>query len=113
LAEVFPRLYNLSFNHNGTVDKVVTSFRSCLIFRRRLWGNLGGEWCRILDIVHCVNLVPGDDKVIWNLGQKGFIVKSVYNALQTRVPIRVFKITWMLSNTSKSKGFLVVSSDVG
>jgi hypothetical protein len=36
LVEVFPRLYNLSFNHNVTVGKVVTSFGGCLIFRRWL-----------------------------------------------------------------------------
>jgi hypothetical protein len=77
LAKVYPRLYNLSLNHNVTVQKVVTSFGGCLIFRRGLWGDLAGEWCKLLDVIHGVVLSLGDDKVTWTLGNKGFTVKSL------------------------------------
>jgi hypothetical protein len=42
-----------------TVQKVVSSFGGCLIFRRRLWGDLAREWCKLLDIIHGTNLSPG------------------------------------------------------
>jgi hypothetical protein len=37
-----------------------------------------------LTIVHLTVLSPWDDKVRWTLGKKGFTVKSLYNALQSR-----------------------------
>jgi hypothetical protein len=81
LSEIFPRLFNLSMNHNIIVQKVVSSFGGCLIFRRRLWGDLAREWCKLLDIIHGRNLSPGDDRVVWSLSDKGFSVKSLYNKL--------------------------------
>jgi hypothetical protein len=84
----------------------VNSFGDCLVFRRRLWGDLAVEWCKLLDIIHGTNLSPGDDKVSWNLGDKGFSVKSLYNALQTRVPIKVFRKMRVLKVSAKVKFFL-------
>jgi hypothetical protein len=105
LAESFPRLFNLSMNHNITLQKVVISFGGCLVFRRRLWGDLAVEWCKLLDIIHETKLSPGDDRVSWTLGE-GFLVKSLYNALQTRVPIKVFRKMWVLKVPAKVKIFL-------
>jgi hypothetical protein len=81
LSEVFPRLFNLSMNHNVTVQRVVSSFGICLIFRRILWGDLAREWCKLLDIIHGTILQSGDDRVSWSLSDKGFSVKSLYNKL--------------------------------
>jgi hypothetical protein len=68
LSEAFSRLFNLSMNHNITVQKVVSSFGGCLIFRRRLWEDLAREWCMLLDIIHGITLSLGDDRVSWSLG---------------------------------------------
>jgi hypothetical protein len=106
LSEAFPCLFNLSMNHNITVQKVVSSFGACLIFRRRLWGDLAREWCKLLDIIHGTNLRSGDDRVSWSLSDKVFSVKSLYNKLQTRVPIKVFGKMWELKVPAKDKCFL-------
>jgi hypothetical protein len=66
LSEVFPRLYNLYFNHDITVDRVVSYFR------------------------------------VW--GKKGFTIKALYNALWTRVPIKMLKKMWMLKIPAKVMG---------
>jgi hypothetical protein len=72
LCERFNRLYDLSFNKDITVDKVVRSFGSCLVFRRTLWGELAWEWFNLLGIIHNVVLREGSDKVTWKLSDKGF-----------------------------------------
>jgi hypothetical protein len=38
--ERFHRLYDLSFNKDIKVERVIRSFGSCLLFRRTLWGDL-------------------------------------------------------------------------
>jgi hypothetical protein len=93
-------------NHNVTVQRVVSSFGVCLIFRRRLWGDLAREWCKLLDIIRGTSLQNGDDRVSWSLSDKGFLVKSLYNKLQTRVPIKVFGKMWKLKVPAKVKCFL-------
>jgi hypothetical protein len=93
-------------NHNVTVQRVVSSFGVYLIFRRRLWGDLAREWCKLLDIIHGTNLRSGDDRVSWYLSDKGFSVKSLCNKLQTRVPIKVFGKMWELKVPAKVKCFL-------
>jgi hypothetical protein len=106
LSEDFPCLFSLSMNHNITVQKVVSSFGGCLFFRRRLWGDLAREWCKLLDIIHGTNLSPGDDRVSWSLSDKGFSVKSLYNKLQTRIPVKVFSKMWELKVLAKVKCFM-------
>jgi hypothetical protein len=71
-------LFILSFNKDIKVDRVIGSFGSCILFRRTLWGDLAKEW-----FDHTV-LRDGKDRVSWKLGQKGFTIKSLYNALQVR-----------------------------
>jgi hypothetical protein len=95
LAETFPRLYDLTFNRNIIVDKVVSSLGRMLIFRGHFWGNLASEWLNLLAIVHSTVLSPRDDKVRWTLGKKGFTIKSLYNALQSRPVIKPFKKFWI------------------
>jgi hypothetical protein len=58
-----------------------------LVFRRRFWGIWDTEWNKLVDLVGKVVLRDGDDKVGWKMGHKGFTVKTLYNALQTRPPI--------------------------
>jgi hypothetical protein len=40
-----------------------------------LWSDLAAEWLKLLEIIHGVNLTPGDDRVTWKLGQKGVTAK--------------------------------------
>jgi hypothetical protein len=47
--------------------------------------------CKLLDIIHGVDLGQGDDKLAWKLGKKGFTIKFLYNALQTKTHVKVFK----------------------
>jgi hypothetical protein len=42
LCERFHRIYDLSFNKDIKVDRVVISFGSCLGFGRTMWGYLKG-----------------------------------------------------------------------
>jgi hypothetical protein len=106
LAETFPRLYDLTFNRNITVDKVVSSLGRVLIFMRQLWGDLANEWLNLLAIIHSTVLSLGDDKVRWTLSKKGFTVKYLYNALQSRPVIKPFKKLWVLKIPAKIKTFL-------
>jgi hypothetical protein len=99
-------------NHNITMQKVVSSFGGCLVFRRGLWGDLAKEWCKLLHIIHGTNLSPGDDRVSWSLSDKGFSVKSLYNKLQTRIPVKVFSKMWELKVSAKGK-VLYVEFEVG
>jgi hypothetical protein len=105
---MFHRLYDLSFNKDIKVDSLVRSFGSCLGFRRTLWGDLAGEWFDLLNIIHNVVLREGEDRVTWKLGNKGFIVKSLYNVLHVRQPVKVFKDLWKMKLPGKIKIFLWV-----
>ena len=40
----------------------------------------------LLNIIHNVQVGEPDENVCWKLGQKGFTIKTLYNALQTRAP---------------------------
>jgi hypothetical protein len=51
LAIAFSRLYDLNFNRNITVDKVVSSLGLVLIFRRQLWGDFANEWLKFLGMI--------------------------------------------------------------
>jgi hypothetical protein len=46
-----------------------------------------------------------DDRVSWSLSDKGFSVKSLYNKLQTKMPIKVFSKIWALKVSAKVKCF--------
>ena len=96
MADKFPRLYNVTFIKNVKVDRVIASKGMCLVFRRTLWGKLVVEWKDLLEVIEKVKLREGEDRVMWKLGS--FTVKTVYNALQTRLPIKNFKQHCGLSN---------------
>ena len=68
LMEAFPRLYDISFDKNIRVDKVVRSNGACLVFRRCLWGNLADHWRQLCDIIESVQLNEVEDRVFWKLG---------------------------------------------
>lgn len=102
----FPRLYTLTFSKQITVKQVIQSNGDCLCFRRTLWGELGEMRHELQLIISSTILVPGNDKLKWNLSEKGFSVKSMYNSLQTRRPKKVYKVVWKLKLPSKIKIFL-------
>jgi hypothetical protein len=106
LAVTFPRLYDITFNRNITVDKVVSSLGWVLIFRRQFWGVFANDWVNLLEIIHSTVLSPRDDKLRWIPGKKGFTVKSLYNALQSRPVIKPFQKLWVLKIPAKIKTFL-------
>jgi hypothetical protein len=69
-----------------------------------IWLGSGLIYLKLFIIV----LKERDDKVTWKLGNKGFTIKSWYNALQVRQPVKLFKDLWKMKLPWKSKIFLWV-----
>jgi hypothetical protein len=72
LADKFPVLFDLAFDKDISVNKVLSSNFEALSFRRRIVGNL-----QVLyeDLVGCCinqSLSDQEDRIVWRLSSKGF-----------------------------------------
>jgi hypothetical protein len=96
----------LSTVHALTVNDALTSNFEALTFRRRIVGNL-----RVLldELVSCCNQVilsDQEDRIMWNLGRKGFSVNSIYkNKMEDQVLIP-YKFLWKSKLPQKIKIFI-------
>jgi hypothetical protein len=105
LAVKFPILFDLTIDKDITVNKVLSSNFDALSFRRRMTSNLQGFYDDLVALCSDYNLSNQDDKLIWNLGNKGFTVNSLYkkNSMdQIKVP---YRFLWKSKLPQKIKVF--------
>ena len=106
LCQNFPRLYNLTFNHNITVHDVFTKGFGCVKFRRFLREETLQMWVKVMEDCSHVQLSTEPDKVSWLLTKSGtFSVKSLYHYLcasRVRFP---YKVLWKLKLPLRVKVF--------
>jgi hypothetical protein len=74
----YPNLFDIAYDKNITVEKVLSSNFQMLTFRRRLLGDLTTDHNNLVDQCNKVVRSNYDDKVSWSLGRHGFSVKSFY-----------------------------------
>jgi hypothetical protein len=85
----YPRLFDLAYDKNITVEKVFSSDFQMLTFRKRLLGDLASDFNKMIG--QCKQIVrPNyDDKVSWSLGRHGFLLKlytEKVNILRSQFP---------------------------
>ena len=73
----FP-LFDLVYDKDITVNDALTSNFEALTFRRRIVGNLRVLLDELVSCCNQVTLSDQEDKIMWNLGRKGFSVNSIY-----------------------------------
>jgi hypothetical protein len=89
----YPNLFELAYDKDITVHKVISSNFQALTFRRRLTGVLGDDYNDLITRCSNVLLSEEEDKSVWLLGGKGFSVNSLYKEMkssQTVVPSNFF-----------------------
>jgi hypothetical protein len=78
LAVKFPILFDVTIDKDITVNKVLSSNFDALSFRRRMSGNLQVFYDDLVALCFGYSLSNQEDKLICNLGNKGFTVNSLY-----------------------------------
>ena len=110
LSQSFPRLYNICYSHDVTVNRVIESNFDCLKFRRFLREETKDMWCNLIDTCSHVRLTNSSDRVRWLLTRSGtFSVKSLYSFLiakrvsipyrklwNLKLPLRIKVFCWIL-----------------
>jgi hypothetical protein len=111
LADKYPNLFEVAYDKDITVHKVISSNFQMLTFRRRLIGDLGEAYSDLMEHCSQVLLSDNDDSSKWLLGCKGFSVKSFYKMLKnsmievplnflwkTRLPHKIKVFLWLVRN---------------
>jgi hypothetical protein len=111
LADKYPNLFEVAYDKDIIVHKVVSSNFQLLTFRRRLIGVLGEAYSDLMD--HCSQAVLSEnvDSSNWLLGCKGYSIKSFYKMLKnsmievpvnfmwkTRLPHKIKVFLWLVRN---------------
>jgi hypothetical protein len=78
LAVQFLTLFDLAYDKDISVHKVLESNFDALSFRRRIIGNLRVLFENMLSCCNHFSLSDQDDRIIWGLDKKGFSVNSLY-----------------------------------
>jgi hypothetical protein len=78
LAVQFPILFDLAYDKDISVNKVLESNFDVLSFRRRIIGNLSVLFEEMLSCCNIFSLTDQDDRIVWGLDKKGFSVNSLY-----------------------------------
>jgi hypothetical protein len=78
LSFQFPVLFDLTYDKDVSVKEVFTSNFESLTFRRRIVGNLRLLFDELINYCNQVRLSDQEDKIMWTLGKKGFLVNSLY-----------------------------------
>jgi hypothetical protein len=106
LATKFPILFDLAYDKDISVNKVLCSNFEVLSFRRRIIGNLSLMFEDLLGCCNNISLSDQDDRIVWCLGKKGFSVNSLYKKKvsdQVAVP---YKFLWKSKLPQKIKNFI-------
>ena len=109
LASQFPRLFNLTFTRNVTVQKAKEEGWELFRFRRTLLGDSLAQWENLKSIVDGIQLNDQHDRVRWTIGSSGkFKVKNLYLQLRStashpfkliwkfKFPLKIKKIVWLV-----------------
>lgn len=106
LAEVYPRLYDISFDKMKTVKQIVAKGWDNVDFRRSIHGDYLRQWREVKGIVDRINLTEDKDRVEWLLSdKKKFVVRDVYLFLKSS-PLVGFRGIWKLKMPMKIRIFL-------
>jgi hypothetical protein len=73
LAYKFPILFDLAYDKDISVNKVLSSNYEVLSFRRRIIGNLSVMFEELLGCCNNHSLSDQDDQIVWCLGKKVFL----------------------------------------
>jgi hypothetical protein len=106
LAIQFPILFDLAYNKDISVNKVLDSNFEALSFGRRIIGNLSVLLEEMLSCCNNVSLSDQVDRIVWCLDKKGFSVNSLYKKKvsdQVSVP---YKFLWKSKLPQKVKIFI-------
>jgi hypothetical protein len=102
----YPNLFDIAYDKNITVEKVLSSDFQFLTFRRRLLGDLATDYNNLIVQCNKVGRFNYDDKVAWSLGKHGFSVKSFYKESKcSHVPVPS-NFLWKTRLPHKIKVFL-------
>jgi hypothetical protein len=78
LADKFPVLFDLVFDKDISVNKVLSSNFAAFCFRRRIVDNLQVLYEDLVGFCIHHDLTDQEDRVVWRIGSKGFSVNSLY-----------------------------------
>jgi hypothetical protein len=106
LADKYPNLFEVAYDKDIIVHKVVSSNFQLLTFRRRLIGVLGEAYSDLMD--HCSQAVLSEnvDSSNWLLGCKGYSIKSFYKMLKNSMIEVPVNFMWKTRLPHKIKVFL-------
>lgn len=78
----YPSLYNIAYQKQDSVAKVLESFPVNISFRKNLSGSKLVAWNELMACLNDIALLNARDEFRWTLNQSGkFSVKSLYRAL--------------------------------
>jgi hypothetical protein len=105
LSIQFPVLFDLTYDKDVSVNEVFTSNFESLTFRRRIVGNLRMLFDEMISCCNQVTLSDQEDKIVWNLGKKGFSVNSMYKKKMEEQVLIPYKLLWKSKLPHKIKVF--------
>ena len=104
-AEIFPRLYNITFPKLVTIKTVKEAGWDRFTFKRTLHGEHLVQREELKKLIDEVELVDEKDKVLWLLNNKNkFVVKELYVFLKSS-PLAGFRGIWKLRVPLKIRVF--------
>jgi hypothetical protein len=106
LADKFPILFDLAYDKDISVNKVLSSNFEVLSFRRRIIGNLSVMFEELLGCCNNHSLSDQDDIIVWCLGKKGFSVNSLYKKKISDQVAVSYKFLWKSKLPQKIKIFI-------
>jgi hypothetical protein len=107
LSSRYPNLFDIVYDKNITVEKVLSSDFQLLTFRRRLLGDLAIYHNNLIVQCNKVERLNSDDKVAWLLGKRGFSVKSFYRESKCSQILVPPSFLWKTRLPHKIKVFFV------
>lgn len=107
MKDVYPRLYNISFDHNISVAEAVNKRWQGFSFRRNLNTEANELLTSLKQRCESVRMHGGTDRPMWMLTKnRQFSVKSLYSFLINRRVGYPHKFLWKTKVPSKIKMFL-------
>ena len=107
LREAYPRLYDISFDHNITVEEAIQKGWHEFRFRRTLHGETVELWNSLKKRCEEIQMLGREDKILWTLtADHKFSVGSLYRKLVASVLKFPQKYLWKIKVPAKLKVFL-------
>jgi hypothetical protein len=105
LSNKFPCLFDLAYDKDISVNKVLSSNFEALSFRRRIMGNLNLMYEKLMVCCNNQDLSDQEDIIVWTLGKKGFCVNSLYKKMCDQVVVP-YRFLWKSKLPHKIKVFI-------